>query len=128
MLPFVAVAVVTLPLSAVAHNRSAEFGLSTQGWGAWAGDVAKSDAIGAVFAAGGGAPSADERRIDTLVTDAPDDESGPTAIQRKFLRSRATTLEGGTSEIMRNVIGERVLKLPQELRADKGIAWKDIPR
>ncbi|MFJ3667403.1 acyl-CoA dehydrogenase family protein [Streptomyces sp. NPDC090106] len=66
--------------------------------------------------------------IDTYSLDAPDDESGPTAIQRKFLRSRATTLEGGTSEIMRNVIGERVLKLPQELRADKGVAWKDVPR
>ncbi|KAF0962772.1 acyl-CoA dehydrogenase family protein [Rhodococcus sp. T7] len=66
--------------------------------------------------------------IDTYSPDAPDDESGPTAIQRKYLRSRATTLEGGTSEIMRNVIGERVLKLPQELRADKGIPWKDIPR
>ncbi|TQC49215.1 acyl-CoA dehydrogenase [Rhodococcus sp. WS4] len=66
--------------------------------------------------------------IDTYSLDAPDDESGPTAIQRKYLRSRAATLEGGTSEIMRNVIGERVLKLPQELRADKGIPWKDIPR
>jgi alkylation response protein AidB-like acyl-CoA dehydrogenase len=66
--------------------------------------------------------------IDTYSTEAPDDESGPTAIQRKYLRSRATTLEGGTSEIMRNVIGERVLKLPQELRADKGIPWRDIPR
>ncbi|UGQ11105.1 acyl-CoA dehydrogenase family protein [Yinghuangia sp. ASG 101] len=66
--------------------------------------------------------------IDTYSLDAPDDESGPAAIQRKYLRSRATTLEGGTSEIMRNVIGERVLKLPQELRADKGVAWKDIPR
>lgn len=66
--------------------------------------------------------------IDTYSLDAPDDESGPAAIQRKYLRSRATTLEGGTSEIMRNVIGERVLKLPQELRADKGIPWKDIPR
>jgi alkylation response protein AidB-like acyl-CoA dehydrogenase len=66
--------------------------------------------------------------IDTYSTEAADDESGPTAIQRKFLRSRATTLEGGTSEIMRNVIGERVLKLPQELRADKGIPWRDVPR
>ncbi|PHV64886.1 acyl-CoA dehydrogenase family protein [Williamsia muralis] len=66
--------------------------------------------------------------IDTYSTDAPDDVSGPTAIQRKFLRSRATTLEGGTSEIMRNVIGERVLKLPQEVRNDKGKPWKDIPR
>ena len=66
--------------------------------------------------------------IDTYSLDAVDDESGPAAIQRKYLRSRATTLEGGTSEIMRNVIGERVLKLPQELRADKGIPWRDIPR
>ena len=66
--------------------------------------------------------------IDTYSPDAVDDESGSAAIQRKYLRSRATTLEGGTSEIMRNVIGERVLKLPQELRADKGIPWRDIPR
>jgi alkylation response protein AidB-like acyl-CoA dehydrogenase len=66
--------------------------------------------------------------IDTYSPSAPDDESGPTAIQRKFLRSRASTLEGGTSEIMRNVIGERVLKLPQEVRNDKNRPWKDIPR
>ncbi|MCU1483040.1 MAG: bbsG 11 [Subtercola sp.] len=66
--------------------------------------------------------------IDTYSPEAPDDESGPTAIQRKYLRSRATTIEGGTSEILRNVIGERVLKLPQELRADKGIPWRDVPR
>lgn len=66
--------------------------------------------------------------IDTYSLDAPDDESGPTAIQRKYLRSRATTLEGGTSEIMRNVIGERVLGLPREPRADQGLTWKDIPR
>ncbi|MFE7034774.1 acyl-CoA dehydrogenase family protein [Streptomyces sp. NPDC057621] len=66
--------------------------------------------------------------IDTYSPDAPDDESGPTAIQRKYLRSRATTLEGGTSEIQRNVIGERVLKLPQEPRADKKIPWRDVPR
>jgi alkylation response protein AidB-like acyl-CoA dehydrogenase len=66
--------------------------------------------------------------IDTYSLDAPDDESGPAAIQRKYLRSRATTIEGGTSEIMRNVIGERVLKLPREMRADKGVPWRDIPR
>ncbi|ONH31668.1 acyl-CoA dehydrogenase family protein [Pseudofrankia asymbiotica] len=66
--------------------------------------------------------------IDTYSLEAPDDESGPAAIQRKYLRCRATTLEGGTSEIMRNVIGERSLKLPREPRADQGLAWKDIPR
>jgi alkylation response protein AidB-like acyl-CoA dehydrogenase len=66
--------------------------------------------------------------IDTYSPDAADDESGPAGIQRKYLRSRATTIEGGTSEIMRNVIGERVLKLPQELRNDKTIPWRDVPR
>jgi STE24 endopeptidase len=39
-----------LPLAAVSEQRSRDFGLSTQNWGSWAGDVAKSTAIGAVFA------------------------------------------------------------------------------
>ena len=51
---FVVLNVVTLPLAAISHQRDVDFGLSTQGWGGWAGDVAKSDAIGVLFAAGGG--------------------------------------------------------------------------
>src|SRR4051794_29497857 len=47
--------VVGLPLGAVAEQRARDFGLSTQDWGGWLGDVAKSAAIGAVFAAFGGA-------------------------------------------------------------------------
>ncbi|MET0699649.1 MAG: acyl-CoA dehydrogenase family protein [Mycobacterium sp.] len=58
-----------------------------------------------------------------------DDESdwrGP--IQQRYLRSRANTIEGGTSDVMRNILGERILGLPGDLRADAGMPWKEIPR
>jgi STE24 endopeptidase len=45
----------TLPISALSRRRSRAVGLVTQGWGGWAVDVAKSTAIEAVIAAGGGA-------------------------------------------------------------------------
>ncbi|MEZ0340434.1 acyl-CoA dehydrogenase family protein [Mycobacterium sp. pV006] len=56
----------------------------------------------------------------------PEDYRGP--LQQRFLRSRANTIEGGTSEVMRNILAERVLGLPGDLRADAGMAWKEIPR
>ncbi|HEY2792784.1 MAG TPA: acyl-CoA dehydrogenase family protein [Micromonosporaceae bacterium] len=46
----------------------------------------------------------------------------------RFLRAKGNSIEGGSSEILRNIIAERVLGLPSEPRVDKDAAWKDLPR
>jgi len=48
--------------------------------------------------------------------------------QKAFLRARANSIEGGTSQIMKNILGERVLGLPGEPRVDKDVPWREVPR
>jgi alkylation response protein AidB-like acyl-CoA dehydrogenase len=47
--------------------------------------------------------------------------------QAMLLRSAGTRIEGGTDEILRNIIAELVLGLPPDIRADKGLPFNQIP-
>jgi len=48
--------------------------------------------------------------------------------QKAFLRVQANSIEGGTTNIMKNILGERVLGLPGEPRPDKDVPWSQVPR
>ncbi len=46
----------------------------------------------------------------------------------RYLRAKGNSIEGGTSEILRNIIAERILDLPRETRNDVELPWKDLPK
>jgi alkylation response protein AidB-like acyl-CoA dehydrogenase len=56
-----------------------------------------------------------------------DDAGAASRFQAMLLRSPATRVEGGTDEILRNIIAERVLGLPADIRVDKDVPFNQIP-
>jgi len=63
------------------------------------------------------------RRPEQLSVDGMDH-----GIRYSFLRARANSIEGGTTEIMKNILGEQMLGLPGEPRVDKDLPWSKVPR
>lgn len=57
-----------------------------------------------------------------------DEENATQAVGMNFLLRQAAAIGGGTTEISRNVIAERVLGMPRETSGDKGVAYRDIPK
>jgi alkylation response protein AidB-like acyl-CoA dehydrogenase len=57
-----------------------------------------------------------------------DPTSDQYVVERTWTRAAAMRIAGGTDEILRNIIAERVLGLPEEARLDKGIPFNEIPR
>jgi len=53
--------------------------------------------------------------------------AGSARLQAMLMRSPAVRIEGGTDQILRNIIAERVLGLPEDMRADKGLPFSKIP-
>ena len=73
-------------------------------------------------------------RIVTRVAELGMGLLGPSALRRRgpwqnrFLGAPAIHIAGGTDEIQKNLAAERVLGLPAEARADRGVPFDQLPR
>ncbi|MFA7602121.1 MAG: acyl-CoA dehydrogenase family protein [Novosphingobium sp.] len=59
-------------------------------------------------------------------TEEDEDETGAQGMN--FLMRQVSCIGGGTTEIARNVVSERVLGMPREPSGDKGVPFRDVPR
>jgi alkylation response protein AidB-like acyl-CoA dehydrogenase len=64
----------------------------------------------------------------TMAIAGPGAVAGELRYSQGLLGAPAAHIAGGSDEVMKNIIGERVLGLPGEPRPDKGVAWRDVPR
>jgi alkylation response protein AidB-like acyl-CoA dehydrogenase len=55
------------------------------------------------------------------------DQSFGSALQAGLLGAPLLRIAGGTDEILRNIIAEQVLGMPQDIRPDKGVPFNEIP-
>jgi alkylation response protein AidB-like acyl-CoA dehydrogenase len=66
--------------------------------------------------------------LDVLGPDGVAGIDGDGEWETLFLTSPSISIRGGTDEIQRNIVGERVLGLPSEPRADVDVPFSDLPR
>jgi alkylation response protein AidB-like acyl-CoA dehydrogenase len=59
---------------------------------------------------------------------ALNDDGSDADVAKAFLTVRGSTIGGGTTDIGKNVLAERVLGLPPEPRVDKTLPWSEVPR